>query len=1191
MDNTIKFGQINLGKGQEATANCQLLCNWDILLVQEPYTLRNGSPTHGWTNHDCFFDTVSCSDVRIRSMIVIRKSFCSVTVLSQWTTRDFVAVRCSFQDQDLVICSIYLDRLLDPNVILDSIDKICQREARVIIGGDFNAKSLLWGPDLPVHNTQETERGELVEDFILRSDLQVANDPTSPPTFQTTRGKAWIDVSVTKGVAVTQWMVSDIESLSDHSFIFFSVQKPCVEEVRKRRFNHRKADWKIFQRHLATYRPISHDLDFDAALIEDMANDFNNCIIKACEESMLTPASRVSKPWWNFELWQLKKEVRRKRRKFQEARGCERDIKKTDYKNKRREYKHAIRKARIQSWHDFCELESKKDPFSLPYKILARKTRNQSTLHTVKKKDDTWTNDEPETSAFLLREYFPMDNLEEEEELHISIRDKLREPYFALDDREFTVNELKNAISRMNVDSAPGPDGVPAATLPHIFEILKDSWLLLLNLCLRFGVFPSCWKKAQVVLLPKTDSKYRPICLLSVVGKILDRLCADRLTFHLEHQSLFSPLQFGYRAQRDSIKAVKHYVERVKGLHENGKHCLAVALDITNAFNCAWYPKILAELRRLNVPKNLLSLIQGFLSDRSVQLGSQKLVTERGCPQGSCLGPIIWLVVMEELLGKINALQDEDIEGQAVADDTLVTLGTTSVAKIEDLWKLADNVLMLWARENKLTFNPDKTAALFHPSRYILKTNINGNYLRRSTLHTRVPNIVFCGRTIKPTGSFKYLGFEIDSSFLWERHFQYLKTKVVPIAKQVRIVAAKSWGIPASVLRTIYLRCFLPMLLYGAEVWGHRATKIKPKKLLDSACRPLLLLVTKAYRTVANDSLFVLAGIIPCSVIAHQRYLHSLRIADPTFENKLSPTHFPHPSERVSGEVLVHDPDCCAEYCVYTDGSKTAEGTGCGFVVLCNENEIFSENCHLDSKNSVFQAEVQALIMAFRYAIDHLTNCLILDFYSDSRAALSAITGSTPSTSQVEMARHLYGSLRSSKLVTLAWVKSHVGIKGNEIADNLAKSGIQLPDVHPLPTPVSFSKCRLKTDAILEWQLCWDNTDKGRPLHPFLPKVSVAENFLSHKVVQVITGHGNFGEYLHRIRKSPSPSCNCGFSLEDPKHILQFCDLPFRAMARASFLKDVVPKGFSWGCPESCLKLFREEFCKFCNAVILDHDL
>jgi hypothetical protein len=196
-------------------------------------------------------------------------------------------------------------------------------------------------------------------------------------------------------------------------------------------------------------------------------------------------------------------------------------------------------------------------------------------------------------------------------------------------------------------------------------------------------------KKITEATNRETTEKLRPVCLLPTIGKVYDKILATRLTYHQEVKGRLSDRQFGFRKGRGTIEAIDKAVESLRKAKTESKHAIMVALDIKNAFNSAWYPALVQLLARSGCPGDLGRAIADFLQDRSVTSEGVTVRTSRGCPQGSCLGPILWLLIMEDLfagMDEVRAGEDVTVEVQAFADDQLVLISASSLAKLEAAW-------------------------------------------------------------------------------------------------------------------------------------------------------------------------------------------------------------------------------------------------------------------------------------------------------------------------------------------------------------------------------------------------------------------------------------------------------------------------------------------------------------------------
>lgn len=224
---------------------------------------------------------------------------------------------------------------------------------------------------------------------------------------------------------------------------------------------------------------------------------------------------------------------------------------------------------------------------------------------------------------------------------------------------QFSLEELEWATLRLSRRGAPGICRIPSEIVRRISETHPDFLLGLYNKCLWSGVFPLIWKQALLNILLKTPDKprdeiksYRLICLLSSLGKVLERLMVGRLMRRWGECGGQSSLQFGFTEGRSTEDDVNVVINYVRG--STTKYMAVVLVDIGGAFDNLWWPSIFRRLRELHLPGNLYALFTSYFADRSVLVRTDgghltKLIT-KGCPQGSVIGPVLWNLVFDEIV-------------------------------------------------------------------------------------------------------------------------------------------------------------------------------------------------------------------------------------------------------------------------------------------------------------------------------------------------------------------------------------------------------------------------------------------------------------------------------------------------------------------------------------------------------------
>ena len=253
---------------------------------------------------------------------------------------------------------------------------------------------------------------------------------------------------------------------------------------------------------------------------------------------------------------------------------------------------------------------------------------------------------------------------------------------------------------------------------PELSSVLAK----LFRLCVSKGSFPSCWKSASIVPVPKkgdlsSPANYRPISLLPVMSIIFETVVNNHILSFLESNGLLSDFQYGFRHQRSTADALAFLTEHIGKVLDKQGETRTVALDISKAFDRVWHKGLLEKLRSYGITGKVHQLLSSFLTNRqiSVVLDGQKsasLPVNAGVPQGSVLGPTLFLVFINDLPKSVLSKM------VMYADDT--TLFNSHVGSLQNQQTVADQMcsdlkeIKKWGSEWLVTFNSSKTQTLLH---------------------------------------------------------------------------------------------------------------------------------------------------------------------------------------------------------------------------------------------------------------------------------------------------------------------------------------------------------------------------------------------------------------------------------------------------------------------------------------------
>ena len=286
-----------------------------------------------------------------------------------------------------------------------------------------------------------------------------------------------------------------------------------------------------------------------------------------------------------------------------------------------------------------------------------------------------------------------------------------------IDNIQITEQSVYKQLQKLNTSKSPGPDKLHAKVLYEVKNTITLPLCLIYKKSMSESQLPSAWKKAHVAPIFKKGSRskvenYRPVSLTSICCKTLERIIRDPLIEHLENQGLLSKDQHGFRQKRSCITQLLEVMEIWTNLYDQGIPWDTIYMDFAKAFDRVPHNRLIAKARSLGIRGNLLKWIANFLEDRKqrVVLGnsaSSWAKVTSGIPQGSVLGPILFVIYINDLPNEVKSYI------KIFADDTKIFRAIRSMSDIQGLQ--ADiNKLIAWSLKWQLHFNNNKCKTIHY---------------------------------------------------------------------------------------------------------------------------------------------------------------------------------------------------------------------------------------------------------------------------------------------------------------------------------------------------------------------------------------------------------------------------------------------------------------------------------------------
>ena len=670
-------------------------------------------------------------------------------------------------------------------------------KGRMFISGDFNAHHKEWSKG------KENIAGKCLKEMIETLGVETINNPNEPTHYNKSNNEFNSpDICMVNKDAlqfIKEWKVGE-DIGSDHLPIETTIIVEVLRSTRKNRshwcFN--KCDPKKFEGKLIELlKPIEEERDYSF-------ENFNNALKATAKSTCKRTKANKPKgnPWWNEEC---KKAVKNRSKARRELYKSNTKINKELYKMANWKARKTINRAKRQYWNKHTSELSLLDAYK---KIRASKRSGRIDLCLVDLEGKVMENNKE--AANLIAKYFA--NIGDGGKPITVIRsknDKMKLEDLDELNREISIDEIMEVVKKSKIRKAEGCDEVHPFMIKFGGEKVIEWLFKLFNLIFDGRVAPVEWNMGIIIPIPKVSTskvrldKFRPISLLPVVGKIMEKIVTKRLTDIAEKCEWLPKFQHGFRRKKSTLN---NLIELQNVIHEafNRKEMLlAVFLDVKKAYDCVEREQLYEILKGKGLSGKILDWLKVFLNDRKAKVvfnntHSDIFTFKHGVPQGSPLSPLLFNIY----LGDLDVVIKSGIS--QFADDLVLWIKGSDLTTIGSKMNKKLTKINNYLTKKNLTISPGKSVATL--------------FTRKNKIPEK-PNIFIGGSIVEYKDSAKYLGLILDRKMTWKHQIGATMSKARSRMGELRNTI-NTYKLSHDTSLTLYKTNVRPVLEYGSEVWG-----------------------------------------------------------------------------------------------------------------------------------------------------------------------------------------------------------------------------------------------------------------------------------------------------------------------------------------------------------------------------------
>ena len=571
--------------------------------------------------------------------------------------------------------------------------------------------------------------------------------------------------------------------------------------------------WDFKNADFNVYRQVLNDTDWDECFIDE--NDIDN-IVKLWTAKLLAAAESSiknkdvcirpnDKPWYNSYLRRLCRKKNNFHNNAKHSNTYQDWLKFTTIRNL---YFSEVKRLKTEFDQQKYQALAMNKKSSKKWWSLIKKVQNSNdnfeVIPPIETNSDILTRDKDKAEAFNV--FFSKASELDDSNAQLPNITRVLE-INNLNSLIISKEDIVDQLKALDTTKAYGPDGVSPIFLKEGNDSLVNSLHRIFNLSLRLAKIPKLWKQANVVPIHKKELRskmdnYRPVSLLSVVGKILERIIFKYVFNFFRDNFVITLFQSGFLPGHSTVtQLLEVYNELCKAV-DKGREVRVIFLDISKAFDRVWHKGLIFKLQQSGISGQLLSWFIDYLQDRFQRVvvnGQQSEWKEikAGVPQGSVLGPTLFLIFINDIVYVIRHCKI-----RMFADDTCL------IIEVDNRESTAEHInedlesVDAWSKQWLVNFSPAKTKSL------IVSTKQDSH---------RNPQIHFGGQIIDEVKSHTYLGVKLASNLRWNHHINDISLKA---RKKLNAMVPFKYKLDRKSLETMYLSFVRPTMEYAQVVWG-----------------------------------------------------------------------------------------------------------------------------------------------------------------------------------------------------------------------------------------------------------------------------------------------------------------------------------------------------------------------------------